>query len=799
MARLRSASDFGQGLVSFGALCIGLVLFGASGCNRAEPKPIEPPASPRELLDRMVSTYRKASSYADSGQLRLSYRKQGGEPVGQSADDSVTFSRPNKLRMHCYQAIVVSNGKQLRATVADLPGQVLDVAAPKELQRDDLYRDEILTGVLTQGLAGESIQLALLMLGNPLEPILEGAEEPAFLAPQKIDGEDCQRVAIKRPDGQVVFWIDERNVLRRLEYPTEELKKQIAQHEQAPVTEVSLVADFKGARLNDRISNVAFEFAPPEGAKLVKRFQVQPEPLNKLLGQKIGSFEFVDLQGNPVRRDSLAGKIVVIDFWATWCGWCLKGLPNLQQVYDRYRDNDRVAILAVSTDEVDVGNNDLTATFQKANLTIPITRDIERQSRSMFDVQGLPTTFVLGEDGTVQAIEVGYQPELAIELPRKIDRLLAGENLYEIAQREQQARQQAFEAAIASGNDGPEEQAEIPRATIAARCEPKVLMLRELWHSDEATKPGNILPVEEADGRLRLLVNDGWRTVVELDARGQLEKRYDVDIPDEAAISYLRTAADNEGNRYFAGSASAQQQLFIFDGAFKKLHSYPNGQEAGVSDVRLSDMDGDGRPDVIIGYWGTVGAESISLDGKRRWHDRALENVFCLAVTGTEADGHRALLAADGRGMLVPIDDQGKNGDPISLSGRFIRWAAVADLDGDGRTECCAIASTKIGVESAVGLSHTGDVLWTYDLPVGAHPNAALEMVATGPLDGDVGQWVLAGADGSIHIIAIDGKLIDQFNVGAAISGLAAPTIDGRGTLVVATDGGVDAWHVERR
>ena len=49
------------------------------------------------------------------------------------------------------------------------------------------------------------------------------------------------------------------------------------------------------------------------------------------------------------------------------------------------------------------------------------------------------------------------------------------------------------------------------------------------------------------------------------------------------------------------------------------------------------------------------------------------------------------------------------------------------------------------------------------------------------------------------HPRRTDGQLIDQFNVGAAISGLAAPAIDGRGTLVVATDNGLDAWQVERR
>jgi len=794
MAHRRPALAHLSRLVYAAFGCATLSLLSAAGCNKATPKPIDPPPSAHQLLDRMVEVYRKARSYADSGQLRLSYRNAGGEPTTQSADDSVTFVRPNKLRMHCYQAIVVSDGKQLRATVADLPGQVLELEAPAELKREDLFSDEILTGVLTQGLAGESIQLALLLLDDPLKPILEGGEDPTMLAPRSIDGEECQRVQVTRPDGQVVFWIDQKHVLRRLDYPTDELKKQISQHEQAPVSEVLLTAEFKGARLNDKIADVAFEMSVPEEAKIVQRLQVQPEPLHKLLGQKIPPFEFVDLEGKPVGRDSLAGKVVVVDFWATWCGWCFKGLPNLQQVYDKYRDNDQVQILTVSTDEVDVSNNDLTAAFDKAKLKMPIVRDVNQQSRTMFDVQGLPTMLLIGPDGTVQSIDVGFQPMLAVELPRKIDRILNGENLFEQAQREHQARQQAFETSLASGNADSGDTVDIPKATIAPRSEPKHFKLHQLWHSDEATKPGNILAVEESDGAVRLLVNDGWRTVVALGGDGQLASRYELDLPDEAAISFLRTVTDGQGNRYYAGSASAQQQLFVFDADFKKLLSYPEGQHAGISDLRLADMNNDGLPDVNVSYWGVVGVQSITLDGQRRWADRALENVFCLAVTA-EGSQH-GLLAADGRGMLVPIDDSGKDGSPLSLPGRFLRWMLLSDLNGDGHTECCAIASTKVGVEAAVGLSPKGDLLWSYDLPVGAQSNAALEMIAAGRLHGNTGNWVLAGADGSIHILAADGKPLDVFHVGDAISGLAVTTINGHGVLVVATDKGIDAWRI---
>ena len=372
---------------------------------------------------------------------------------------------------------------------------------------------------------------------------------------------------------------------------------------------------------------------------------------------------------------------------------------------------------------------------------------------------------------------------------------MAGENLYQQAQREQEARQQAFETSLASGNQDRAMRWRSPR-----RRSPRAASRTQLACSRcgiRTRRRGLEISwlSKHADGSTQLFVNDGWRTVVALDGRGQLAARYELDIPDEAAISFLRTG--DRRRRAIAilpARPAPQQQLFVFDSQFKKLLSYPEGEHAGISDVRLADMDDDGRPDLSVGYWGVVGVQSVTLEGQRRWADRALENVFCLAVTPPVDNGHRGLLAADGRGMIVPIDDEGNDAKPISLSGRFLRWVVVADLDDDGQAECCAIASTKIGVEAAVGLSPDGDVLWTYDLPVGRRATPRSKWFPPASLTGEAGQWVLAGADGSIHILSAEGKPLEQFNMGTAISGLAVTKIDGRGALIVATDKGIDAW-----
>jgi hypothetical protein len=98
----------------------------------------------------------------------------------------------------------------------------------------------------------------------------------------------------------------------------------------------------------------------------------------------------------------------------------------------------------------------------------------------------------------------------------------------------------------------------------------------------------------------------------------------------------------------------------------------------------------------------------------------------------------------------------------------------------------------------ALGLNLHGDALWTHPLPPGMHEHAIEPVVAGRLLPGPTGQWLLAGADGSVHVISSSGDVIDRFNYGAALTGLATAKLDDRHVLLVATGEGVDAWQVEQ-
>ncbi len=351
-------------------------------------------------------------------------------------------------------AMLVCDGKKLYAAIGDLPGQVLVKDAPKRLTLKTLFADRMLAAALTQGIAGAMPQVMLLLADEPMKALLHDAEEPALSEPGQIGDRDCYRVQIKRPDGTATFWIDQETfVLRRIVLPTDEIRQDIS--EQQPVDHVSVVAEFPGAQINGKVDPKAFAFEVPKDAEIVKFF-IPPSPA-QLLSKKVPDFKFFDLDGKPVTPQSLAGKIAVLDFWASWCGPCKQSLPNLEKVYQQYKDNPKVAFYAVSVDQPKVENRELVKLFEDLKVKVPILRDTEHSAAAL-KFTGIPTTFILGPDGVVQDCEQGGNPKLAELLPEKLKKLLAGENIFEKPLKEYQEQLNQYakmvEKAAAEGESG---------------------------------------------------------------------------------------------------------------------------------------------------------------------------------------------------------------------------------------------------------------------------------------------------------------------------------------------------------
>jgi hypothetical protein len=365
-----------------------------------------------------------------------------------------------------------------------------------------------------------------------------------------------------------------------------------------------------------------------------------------------------------------------------------------------------------------------------------------------------------------------------------------------------ESEQAAYEKALAEASiGGPTKMVEVLRAKIAPRSEPTTLAMSPLWTCAEVKEPGNLLAVE-IDGRPRVVVLDGWRQVVEIDAEGKVLGRHELKLPESAAVSFIRTAVDGEGRRFYALSSGRQQQLYLFDQEWKLVLAYPTEEHPGIGDVQIGDVEGKGTLDLLVGFWGVVGVQRVSLDGERIWSNRSVENVLQLALAGAASSdgnsggGGRRIECVTTRGTITPIDAAGKQSADIRIPNRALTALVVHDVDGDGAYEGCALAAVPDNDSAvvAIGLDAAGAETWTYELPPGYH-ETPIERIVAARLPGE-GGWLLPAADGSIHLLTTEGQLVDRFNYGAVLSAAAIASFETENVLLVSAPGGVAAWSI---
>ncbi len=110
------------------------------------------------------------------------------------------------------------------------------------------------------------------------------------------------------------------------------------------------------------------------------------------------SFSVTDLDGRTIRSEELRGKVVLVNFWATWCPPCRAEIPDLVKLQDQYRD--KLVILGISEDEVGPEAVRQFATEQKMNY--PIAMATPELRKVFTGVAALPTTFVIDPEGRIQ-------------------------------------------------------------------------------------------------------------------------------------------------------------------------------------------------------------------------------------------------------------------------------------------------------------------------------------------------------------------------------------------------------------
>lgn len=118
------------------------------------------------------------------------------------------------------------------------------------------------------------------------------------------------------------------------------------------------------------------------------------------------NFALDDLQGTKWKLKDMRGKVVLVNFWATWCPPCRKEMPSLERLYQRFSGHGLV-ILAISEEDPDK----VRPFIGKMNITFPVLLDPGRKVNDLFQVEGIPKTFIYDREGKLAAQSIDMRTD----------------------------------------------------------------------------------------------------------------------------------------------------------------------------------------------------------------------------------------------------------------------------------------------------------------------------------------------------------------------------------------------------
>jgi thiol-disulfide isomerase/thioredoxin len=311
------------------------------------------------------------------------------------------------------------------------------------------------------GPAGPIAEWVLHLVLDPADArrLLAESKHVQFDKPADLDGKPTIRILLARARGPALrFWLDPTTHLaRRIELdfppaaapgenPNPEPKPDPSAPAPAPIQPPLAIAWSSGPIETGPIPDTSFAVEPPgdsialappepKPADRAGDADAAPRPKHALTDQPLPRFQVDAIRSEgklaPLQSESLAGKVLVIDFWATWCPPCREELPELAKLAETYeKAGAPVWFLAISQDEKpDDGTlTDLVRGTLKElgaeNPSLQVALDPESELGKRFEVEALPTLFLVDQKGSVRDVIVGYREGAIKSLREKIDALL---------------------------------------------------------------------------------------------------------------------------------------------------------------------------------------------------------------------------------------------------------------------------------------------------------------------------------------------------------------------------------------
>ncbi|HVT14276.1 MAG TPA: TlpA family protein disulfide reductase [Fimbriimonadaceae bacterium] len=392
--------------VSFLLLGLAAVLV-VTGCNKATAEASKPNDEAAKFLrwsmnqNAALASYKAAESWSATA------------PVGKTEQREISYERPNKFKItttidkgECLTS--VSDGAKM-VEIAQLPGGgAVSSDAPQTLAgaSGDQISHPLFNGSMLYQFFGGS---------DNFDALVDQSAGPVQFGDQAVaePGEQAKTVkfhsAMGYGDVEVIIGT-KTGLVYQISYDglAQMLKDTPAMRQYGDnLPSVHTTETFSNIKTGIPLTASVFDTKPPKGIKVRAASDGSNAPVP--IGSPAPDIVLTSLDGKKVKLSSFRGKVVLIDFWATWCPPCRKGLPITNKIHELY-DSKGLHVLAVSNEDA----AKISAFVKDNKYTFAAYQDANSEASKKYNIEGIPCTVIIDAKGRLSSYLVGLRPESEI-------------------------------------------------------------------------------------------------------------------------------------------------------------------------------------------------------------------------------------------------------------------------------------------------------------------------------------------------------------------------------------------------
>jgi thiol-disulfide isomerase/thioredoxin len=356
----------------------------------------------KELLKQCEQALKKHRSYHYETKMTMDM-VVGGNPIHMSTTSSTAVVNPDKMRIESKgpmgETTIVTDGEYTWVYISALKQYVKKAAI---LGPQALFESLGMGNITDPSIATGDAKI----LGEETIEV-DGNKYVCWVVEIKLDKLKMpQPGGAELTDGVITLWIDKD---LKIDWKMT-MSVKVQEGPMPKPVEMKQERIKRALTLDVDLPDSLFRFTPPEGAKEVAEF-ARPHPItSNLAGKPAPEFRVKSLAGETFDSASLKGKVVLLDFWATWCAPCRKAMPSVEKIHQEFKDKGLV-VLALNVGE----ERETVEKFLKTvKVTYPVALTTDTDVVSAFQVNALPTYVVIAPDGDIAAYQIGSAGEAAL-------------------------------------------------------------------------------------------------------------------------------------------------------------------------------------------------------------------------------------------------------------------------------------------------------------------------------------------------------------------------------------------------